>query len=48
MSTIYSHAKIILGFGEPNFTMLRRTHFKVNDALYSPKSHSDKFQRYPN
>ena len=39
VSNINGHAKIILGFGEANFTMPRRTHFKVNDALYSPKSH---------
>ena len=41
MSTIYGHAKIILGFGESIFTMPRGTPFKVNDALYSPKSHSN-------
>jgi len=39
VSTIYDHAKIILGFSETNFTIPRETHFKVNDALYSPKSH---------
>jgi len=39
VSTIYGHSKIILGFGESNFTMPRRTHFKVNDTLYCPKSH---------
>jgi len=39
VSTINGHVKIILGFGEPNFTIPRGTHFKVNDALYSPKSH---------
>ena len=39
VSNINGHAKIILGFGEANFTMPRGTHFKVNDALYSPKSH---------
>jgi len=41
VSTIYGHAKIIIGFGEANFTMLKKTHFKVNDALYSPKSHKN-------
>jgi len=39
MSIIYGHAKIILGFGEANFKMPMETHFKVNDALYSPKFH---------
>jgi len=39
VNTINGHAKIILGFGEANFIMPRGTHFKVNDALYFPKSH---------
>jgi len=39
VSSIYGHGKIIIDFSEANFTMPRGTHFKLNDALYSPKSH---------